>query len=309
MSGIIVKLKAGQTASSSSVSVTGSLQHVVTDQESQDFGVAKDSASLKNAVGKYFGKNPDNAYLKSPTPWDDLYRTYNWPQVITFLGVESYQILSVTSMPSVVSTQTFTNDSSHTASFDCAISTEVNDTVSFTDSSSTTVGFAQKVSYEFEFPGGKVGGETSFSLDHTVGHSETVSRSFTIGVKSGVTVPLAPHQSVVANLTANIGTMKARVVYKANLQNVCAVNYGDKYKGHHFYALDIGGVMNAGGLNNNRTVTEDITIGFFSNSQIVLSDNPLNSAAASAAAAASSADAKVVWAANGRSIKEEQKSN
>ncbi|MFN9917214.1 MAG: hypothetical protein ACK53L_31795, partial [Pirellulaceae bacterium] len=44
------------------------------------------------------------------------------------------------------------------------------------------------------------------------------------------------------------------------------------WKDHHFWALDIGGVMGAGNIANNQTVTEDLEIGFYANSQIELKD-------------------------------------
>src|SRR5947207_10532693 len=77
MAGITVSIVAGADAAHSSVNATGSVQHVITDKEVTTFGIQ--DSPLKNAVGKYFGKNPNDAYLHSPTPWNDLYKTYGWP--------------------------------------------------------------------------------------------------------------------------------------------------------------------------------------------------------------------------------------
>ena len=74
MSGFNISIVAGKDSSSSSVMVQGSVQHVITDEERSSFGLS--DSQLKGAVDKYFGKQPNDAYLHSPTPWDDLYKRY-----------------------------------------------------------------------------------------------------------------------------------------------------------------------------------------------------------------------------------------
>ena len=69
-----IEIHAGKDKASSSVKVTGTVQHVITDEERQSFKL--EDAQLKDAVKKYFGKRPNDAFLHSPTPWDDLYKTY-----------------------------------------------------------------------------------------------------------------------------------------------------------------------------------------------------------------------------------------
>ena len=98
--GITISVKTGLDAQSSSVTASGSVQHIITDAERGTFGV--NDGDLKNAVGKYFGQAPDDAFLRSDTPWGDLYRTYGWPQVQTVLVVQSATITGITSVPSVV---------------------------------------------------------------------------------------------------------------------------------------------------------------------------------------------------------------
>ncbi|XP_063366361.1 spherulin-2A-like, partial [Cydia amplana] len=39
------------------------------------------SSNLKAAVRAHAGGTPLDVFLKSPTPWGDLYKTYNWPEV------------------------------------------------------------------------------------------------------------------------------------------------------------------------------------------------------------------------------------
>lgn len=65
--GINVQVNTDADPKKTTVSASGSIQHVITGNEVNSFGLS-DSA-LKDAVAKYFGKRPNDAYLKSPTPW------------------------------------------------------------------------------------------------------------------------------------------------------------------------------------------------------------------------------------------------
>jgi hypothetical protein len=272
--GIDVSITAGLTANTSSVNASGSVEHVITDTEVKSFGIQ--DGPLKNAIGKYFGKNPNDAYLHSDTPWGDLYRTYNWPQVQTVLVVESATITGITSEPTIVATQVFSNNSNVKGTFNVGISQQVANTTSNTWSKTDTITVGQKITYKVGFLGTGGGGETSMTYAHSWGESKTETLAVTVGTSSGVSVVLDPGQSVTAQLTASRGVMKVRMVYKAYLIGVTAINYNPTYRDHHFWALDIAGVMAAGGIQDVQRVTEDIQIGFYANSKIQL----INSAGA-----------------------------
>ena len=284
MAGITISIVAGADAAHSSVNATGSVQHIITDNEIKSFGVQ--DAALKNAVGKYFGRNPNDAFLHSPTPWNDLYKTYGWPEVQTLLVVQSAKITGITSQPVVVATKTFTNRSSKKAIFDASISDQVSNTTESNWSATNTIEVQQKFTYNVSFLGAGGGGETSMTYSHQWGQGGSESKSITVGSTSGVSVELEPGESIEAQLTASRGVMKVRITYQARLTGCTAVNYNPTFKDHHFWALDIGAVMQAGGLNNSLLFTEDIEVGYFSNAKIELRDlqgnlkNPLLAAPA-----------------------------
>ncbi|ROZ71518.1 follicular epithelium yolk protein subunit [Ramlibacter sp. WS9] len=267
---IDISIRAGLTADTSSVSASGSVQHVITDTEVNSFGLQ--DGNLKNAVGRYFGQNPNDAFLHSDTPWDDLYRTYGWPQVQTVLVVDSATVIGITSEPTIIAQQTFSNDSNVKGTFNVGISQQVANTSSSSWSETNTITVGQKFTYKVEFLGTGGGGETSLSYAHSWGETTGESTTITVGTQSGVSVPLDPGQAVQAQLTASRGTMRVRVVYKAYVTGSTAINYNPTFKDHHFWGLDIGSVMGAGGISNLLTFTEDIEIGFFTNSKIVLND-------------------------------------
>lgn len=267
---ISISINAGSDAASSSVSVTGSVQHVITDSERTAFNIQ--DASLKNAVNSYFGKAPDDAYVCSPTPWGDLYQTYGWPQVQTFLTVQSATIIGVTSDPTILNTQTFKNTSSHPATFNCGITQEVSVSAETSWSETSAVEIGQSVSYGVSFLGAGAEGETTMNFSQTWEKGGSESETVTVGSSAGVSLELDPGQSVEAELTASKGVLTVQVVYQVTLSGTTAVNYSDPYQGHHFWGLPINSVMQAANLPTVITTTETITVDYYANSSIVLKD-------------------------------------
>ena len=267
---IYVKIKVGATSSTSSVTAVGSDYHIITDSERNTFGIASDD-DLKNAVGKYYGKNPSDAYLQSPTPWNDLYKTFGWPQVQTVLTVHSSTITETISQPVILATKTFTNNSNCIATFNADISEQVFNTIDSNWYNSCTVSFSQSVSYGISFLGTS-GGESSFLYDQAWGQRTSKNQTVNVGSDTGVTVTLNPGESVVANLTANRGLMKIRILYSATLSGVAAVNYNPTYKDHQFWGIDIIGIVRTTTRPTTVQIVEDIEIGYYSNSEIIITD-------------------------------------
>lgn len=263
---IQVTVNAGLDAATSSVQASGNVIHVISDLEKNTFNV--NDANLKQLVLKSFGKAPNDAFLHSPTPWGDLYKTYNWPQVQVNLVVKSASILGITSKPQIVNTQKFSNNSSVKGNFNVAITQQVNNTSQSSWSSSDKISVGQKISYSIGF----LGGETSLNYEHSWGQGGSESKSIMLGTSSGVSVTLDPGESILAELSASRGALKVRLVYNAYLTGSCAVNYNPTFKGHHFWALNIGSLLSAGGIANSVEITEDIDIGFFGNSAINIKD-------------------------------------
>lgn len=268
--GISISIIAGQDKSASSVNASGSIQHIITNEERTTFRLG--DKQLKDAVKAYFGKAPNDAYLHSPTPWDDLYKRYNWPQVQMVLVVQSAEILGITSQPVIVKTQEFENTSSRSGTFNVSISESVNNTTSSNWSTGGTLTIGEKISYGLEFLGSGVKGETSLSYSQSWGIGGQESKSVTVGSSAGVTVQLEPGEAVVAELSASRGVMKVRITYNAYLIGSTAVNYNPTYRNHHFWSLGIAGVMQKAGIPNSVRSTEDIEIGYYSNSKIELKD-------------------------------------
>lgn len=267
--GIDILVTAGPDDKSSNIKATGSEQHVITNDERTTFAIG--DKQLKDAVSAYFGKSPNDAYLSSPTPWGDLYKTYGWPQVQTVLVVDKAEILGITSQPVIVKTQEFVNNSSKKGTFNVAISEQVSDTVTSDWSTGGTLTIENKVSVGINFIiDGTAERTMSYSQSWGIGGSN--SKTITVGSDSGVTVILEPGEKIIAALSASRGVLKARITYKAYLIGSTAVNYNPTYKDHHFWSLPINEVMSAGKINNSIISTQDMEVGYYSNSKIELSD-------------------------------------
>jgi hypothetical protein len=270
VAGISISIRAGDTVDRSAVQASGSVLHIITPTERKTFGI--EDAALKAAVGKSFGRVPDDAYLCEPTPWNGLYNTYGWQQVQTTLVVQKAEILSITSDPVIIATKDFENNSQFTANFNCGISDDVSNTTETSWNETDTIDVNQTISYEVSFLGTGGGGSTSFDYSYSWGKGGSESKSVTVGSNEGVSLDLAPGQKVQAKLTASRGVMKVQVTYLASVEGNVAINYGDTYNGHHFYALDLDQVMGTSGIATTHRVIETIEVGYYSNSKVELVD-------------------------------------
>ncbi|XP_053620977.1 spherulin-2A [Plodia interpunctella] len=253
---------------------SGSQAGVITDAERTTFGLS--DAILKDSIGAYFGRRPDDAYLRSPTPWGDLYSTFGWDQVLSTLVPKNGKILGITSQPMIITKQLFENNSSKPATFDVGISQSVQNTVKSSWSQGGSLNVAQEINYGFDIEFIKGGGKTAFSYTSTWGRNTEKSESVTIGSQSGMKILLQPGQAVVAQLQATKGTIRMEVEYEASLSGASAVNYDDGYRGHHFWSLDIRAIMASVGLPNQKVSKEVIEIDFYSQSRVVVNDKSTN---------------------------------
>lgn len=266
--GFQIRIVAGTDAKNSSATATGEDRHIITDRERKSFGV--EDEALRAAVGEYFGKGPKNAYLHSPTPWNDLYKTYGWAQVETLVTVVRAEVIEITSEPVAVRKVTWKNEAqSGTAHYEATLTQQVATETHHNWSKSETVEIGQTISYGVDVPGGSVGGETTFTYAQSWGDEKGWRKEDTIGTEDVVSSELGPRETRTVTLSANKGTMRVRITYRAILTGKTAINYKNKYKKHHFWGLSLSGVMQAGGIPNEIIFTEDITVGFYSDAETV----------------------------------------
>nr|QWC93364.1 insecticidal protein IPD102Ea [Pseudomonas putida] len=267
---ISINIVAGPDEGVSSVSATGQEKHIITNGERTAFDIQ--DSSLKRAVAAYFGKAPNDAYLCSPTPWNDLYKSYDWDQVQTLLNVQSAKIIGDATVPTILNTNTFRNNSSVEAEFNCDVTQNVSVTSESNWSDTSSVEIGQEISYSIGFLGTGVEGSTSLNYTQSWQHGGSHSETLELGSSAGVKVTLKPGQAVKAELSASKGRLVIQIVYQVTLFGDTAINYNPTYKGHHFYGLNILGVMNSGNLPTTITTTETISIDYYSNVEVNVYD-------------------------------------
>lgn len=266
---IQILIKPSLNQNDASVEVLGSSADIITEKERATFRIQ--DQPLKDAIQKYSGGRPNDAYVHSPTPWNDLYSRYGWRQIERIVYPKSYKILGISSEPVIVKTEEFQNNSTVKAKYSSEISQTVEKVVSSTWSKSGEISMGQEITYSIGFGDAEIGGATRFSYTSSWGEETSKSETVTVGSIS-VQVELEPGQRATATLSATRGSMTVEVLYEANLDGDVACNYADVFRGHHFYAYDINDVLVAGGLPQIVVAKEVITVGFYSTAFIIVDD-------------------------------------
>lgn len=250
--------------------LSGSDAGVITDQERTTFQLT--DSNLKNGVQAYFGKYPQDTFVRSPTPWGDLYESFGWSEVVRTLVPKTGRIVKISSEPMVLLQQIFENNSSKPAMFNVGISQAVATTVSSKWTKGGELSIEQEINYEFDIEVAETGSR-SLSYSSLWGETAEKSQTVTVGSSSAMELMLQPGQTVVAQLEATKGSMLVEISYEASLSGAVAVNYDDVYKGHHFWGLDVNAVMTHGNIKNMLMSKEVIEIDFYSNAKVVVNDS------------------------------------
>lgn len=262
MSGISISVVAGKDKSSSSIRASGELVKIMADSDRTLFGI--DDDGLKKCLEKEMGRWPNDAFVRSPTPWNDLYKTYNWPEVQVHMKPISATVIEIASNPVALVSKTLANNSDTDATFELDLTDKVIDTIESNWSSTVGMSFSQKIEVNF----GVAKSETSISADISTTTGKTVSKSTEISTGSKISVTLKPGHSAIGTLNASRGTLVARVQYEVTLTGCATMNYNPIHNGHHFYCSDINGVLASGGLPTKKTYSQTITAGYFGSGEV-----------------------------------------
>ncbi|XP_046974408.1 spherulin-2A-like [Vanessa cardui] len=267
---ITINVKAGKNKQDVEINYSGYDIDIIGDKEIELFNINK--INLKKAIKAKYDMLPRDVFLKSPTPWGDLYKTYNWEQVSRILKVKSAKLKESTVKSMVVLAHDFENKSNITIKANTGISQTVENTISTTWSRSRETTVSQDIEYDLNVILAKISGTTSFSYSSSVGESEEKSETVTIGTTTNVETELHPGQAVTAVLSANRYKLEIEVIYLVTLRGNVAVNFRKAYNGHHFYGPSIESVLTNGGLNTEMTITENIQLGLYTDGSLIVYD-------------------------------------
>ncbi|WP_143275416.1 hypothetical protein [Bradyrhizobium canariense] len=249
---IRIDVALGDTVESSSATGTGSSSSIITDAERRTFSV--DNDRLKDSLAVFMGKKPNDVFVRSPTPWNDLYETYNWPQTERNTIVRSVQVLEVR-IESETIRQRIINSGSRPAPFPISFSRTVTNTVTSKWSNSQSISFGLKAEIKF----GKVfqvGIGASIEWRNTWGSEETVTESVTVATGAGVSMILDPGECAVIDATFKSTEGIVRVEYESSLSGNVAMNYHPRYRGHHFFTSPTAAVMSRNDIANRHITTQ-----------------------------------------------------
>lgn len=267
---ISIDVKTDSDVKNVSITYSGADVEVINPQEVIRFHL--NGQSFKEGIKTHFGRKPSNFYLKSPTPWGDLYKKYNWEQVTRVLTVKSARVHDITSKPVVVLAHDFENPSNKTVKVSTGISQTVENTVTTSWTRNQEVSISQEIEYDLNILVAKLSGTTGLTYTSSYGKSEEKAESVTIGTTSGVETELKPGQSVTAVLSANRGYFEIEVVYAAKLRGNVAVNFKHSHNGHHFWGPPIENILTSAGLQNEITEVQHIKVGFYAEASLKIFD-------------------------------------
>ncbi|KAJ8707943.1 hypothetical protein PYW08_010309 [Mythimna loreyi] len=268
-----IKITTGETEAESSIEYSGENVEIISDKERQTWKIGNEG--LKNACEKLSGSRPGDVFVRSPTPWNDVYHRFNWEQVKRILKPVRSRVLGIHTKPVIVASRTFKNNNLRTGAkvkYNAAISHVIEETISNTWSVGGELTVGQEITYSVNIGVGNVGGTTSLSYAANWGNDTSKAKAVTLGTTTSVEVELNPGQAAVATLSATHGTLEMEVDYEAELSGSVFANYPNKLNGHHFWAFNVNDVLRAAGLPTTVKSTEKISVGFYTSATVEIND-------------------------------------
>ena len=142
MSAFKVSIVAGKDKALSSISVSGKVRYPSSELDKDTFQLDYPDKTLREAIGKYFGRIPDDHVdYESPSSKKNLFSKHGWQEMYTTIEAVDAEILEVTTveLEDTVSYDTFNLMTSTVTGIDNKTSHDVQSTVSAYRSGSNTL--------------------------------------------------------------------------------------------------------------------------------------------------------------------------
>ncbi|XP_063538173.1 spherulin-2A-like [Cydia strobilella] len=221
---IIVHIKAA-AKNESSVRFTGTDRNIISDIEMKSFNIT--SSNLKAAVRGYSGGSPNGVFVKSPTPWGNLYERFNWTEVTRVTNVKRAMITNIATEAVTLSKSNCINQSNN-SEIVCDVKADVDNYV------------------KNNFTGKRMSINAEYHIDLVCLHRKLVLRlgvnNFTedpmnLQIKDKIT--LESSQTAVYVLNATKVNIDVLVDYESSVFGDVAANFNPRYKGHHFWVYNL----------------------------------------------------------------------
>lgn len=264
---ITVNIKASAVQNQAFVGHYGKDSNIISNTERETFNIT--DKPLTATIAAYSGTKPTNVFVKSPTPWGDLYKTYNWEEVRRETKVKSDRIVAIKTQEVTLVKGKYTNNSTLNGTFVCNYVHEIENTVS---NNFTGKNVSVNVTYNVDLLKGM---EPPIHLKFVsdIANNTRMPDKDTIRPDSEVVFNLKPSQSATAFLNATKVEMTVEVNYETSLSGQLVVNYYPRHKGHHFWAYDVRNVLTTRGQSFVQNSTNVVTIQYYTNASIAVVDD------------------------------------
>ncbi|KAJ8707941.1 hypothetical protein PYW08_010307 [Mythimna loreyi] len=124
-----IKITAGVTEADAKVEYIGENVEIISDIERETWGIG--DKGLKGACTKFAGARPGDVFVRSPTPWNDVYRRFNWAQVKRTLKPVRSRVLGIHTKPVIIASRKFSNNNKRIGTkgkYNAAISHQIQET-------------------------------------------------------------------------------------------------------------------------------------------------------------------------------------
>lgn len=245
------------------IDFNGSDTEVISETEEKTFHLNEDR--LKMSAENFFGNKPSDVFLHSPTPFGDLYQTYNWDEVKRTMKPKNGRILNITNEMRTIMSKNFMNTETKPITFNIGLKKHLENTVSSFWTKNGDLTMNKGINYAIY-----LGNET---VTYTSLWGLNTEKSVTTVIGSDdMQISLLPGQSVTTELRVMQLNLAIEMEYMTSLSGSVATNYMQGYKGHHYWALDVDELMAANGMKNEVMSTETIEMIFYTNPQMVVLD-------------------------------------
>ena len=278
MSAFKVSIVAGKDKALSSISVSGKVRYPSSELDKDTFQLDYPDKTLREAIGKYFGRIPDDhVHFNSTYSKKNLFSKHGWQEAQTIIEAVDAEILEVTTEDTArydVVTSSFNNQTSNDGNFVVSAHCSGCNSLSTSWAEKRLVSVNDAIKYEVKFFNAD---ECSLSCEQGWVESRKDIENTRLCSVSEVKYTVAPNTSVFARLDAKWIVLKARVRYRAHLTGMMGLYYSPKYKGEHWWGLPIKDVQSScDDLPESVEITEDIEVEYLAKHKVTVFDKKTN---------------------------------
>lgn len=264
-----IDIHASQTVPATVITTKGSSQKVITPKDIGAFQLT--TSILKKGVYKLTGeqkRQSTHVFIRSPTPWHDLYTTYGWKQVNTVVKPIKTTIINIKKETDVILNQKAVYGGPEPSEHKVTLPTKVENNVTIYWNKDTKP-FKGDIEYNINFDG--IGNTTKFKMNSTW-NTNLLERNVGVVSPSVVELRLEPQQNSSVTLTATKVSVNLEVEFIAILDGTVVANFEEAINGHHFFAYDVGSVAQAANFSDTIATKVNIGIEFYTDSKVSVDD-------------------------------------